>query len=58
MTTEHKNYDLDAVTLTDKQKKIQRRRNIAVGVILGVLSAIFFAATFIQLGKNVTDRML
>lgn len=58
MTVEHKNFELDAVTLTDKQKKIIRRRNIAVGFILAGLALIFFIATFVQLGANVADRSL
>lgn len=58
MTNETEKYVLDAVELTDKQKKIQRRRNIAIALILGSLAAIFFISTFIQLGANVTNRIL
>ena len=53
MAVEHKNYELDAVILTEKQKKIQRRRNIAIGLILAGMAAIFFVATFVQVGANV-----
>lgn len=58
MSVEHKNYELDAVALTEDQKKIIKRRNMAIGLILGGMALIFFIATFVQLGANVADRSL
>lgn len=58
MAKQHKNFELDAVTLSDEQKKIIRRRNVAIALILGGLALIFFIATFVQLGANVASRSL
>nr|WP_179948853.1 hypothetical protein [Mesorhizobium loti] len=43
---------LETVTLTDRQKKAQRSRSIAIGVALAVLVAIFYIATIIKFGHN------
>ena len=56
MSNEHPNFELDAVVQTEAQKKVMRRRNIAIGLVLGSLAVIFFASTIIRLGANVADR--
>lgn len=56
MSVEHKNFELDAIVQSDAQKKVIRRRNIAIALVLGSLAAIFFAATILRLGANVADR--
>ncbi len=56
MSIETEKYILDAVTLTDAQQKMRRRRNIAIALILAALPIMFFASTIIRLGANVADR--
>lgn len=58
MAVEHKNFELDAFVQSDAQKKVIKRRNLAIGLVLGGLAVIFFAATIIRLGSNVADRMI
>ncbi|TCL75925.1 hypothetical protein [Rhizobium sp. BK251] len=41
---------MDLVTLTEKQKKSRRGRNIALGLVLAALVALFYAITIIKLG--------
>ena len=43
---------LETVTLTDRQKKAQRSRSVAIGVALAVLVVIFYIATIIKFGHN------
>ena len=43
---------LETVTLTDRQKKAQRSRSVAIGVALAVLVVIFYIATIIKFGYN------
>lgn len=43
---------LETVTLTDRQKKAQRSRSIAIGVALAVLVVIFYIATIVKFGHN------
>ena len=40
----------ELVELTDKQKKAQRARNIAIAVVLGVLVVIFYGVTVLKFG--------
>lgn len=56
MAVEHKNFELDAIVQTDEQKKVIKRRNLAIALVLGALAIIFFAATIFRLGANVADR--
>lgn len=58
MAVEHKNFELDAVVQSEAQKNVIRRRNIAIGLVLGALAVIFFAATIIRLAGNVADRAI
>ena len=43
---------LETVTLTERQKKAQRSRTVAIGVALAVLVVIFYIATIIKFGHN------
>jgi len=43
---------LETVTLTDRQKKAQRSRSVAIGVALAVLVVIFYIATIIKFGHS------
>lgn len=42
--------ELKRITLTDKQKKAQRARNIAIGVVLAALVVVFYMATIFKFG--------
>lgn len=56
MAVEHEKFELDAVVQSEAQKKVIKRRNIAIALVLGSLAVIFFASTIIRLGANVADR--
>ena len=43
---------LETVALTDRQKKAQRSRSIAIGVALAALVVIFYIATIVKFGHN------
>ena len=43
---------LETVPLTERQRKAQRSRSIAIGVALAVLVVIFYIATIIKFGHN------
>lgn len=40
------------MTLTDKQKKAQRSRSIAIGVALAALVVIFYVVTMMKFAAN------
>ncbi|MCB1383331.1 MAG: hypothetical protein KDJ73_10475 [Notoacmeibacter sp.] len=44
--------DADRVTLTDKQKKAQRSRSVAIGVALAALVVIFYVVTMMKFAAN------
>ncbi|WP_395447695.1 hypothetical protein ACHMW7_22630 [Aminobacter sp. UC22_36] len=48
----------ELVTLTEKQKKARRSRNIAIGLALGALVIIFYIGTFARMGPGILDRPL
>ena len=50
--------ELDAVTLTEADRRRRRARNIAIGVILGFLVVLFYAVTIVKLGPGVLKRPL
>ena len=41
---------METVKLNDKQQKSRRGRNIALGIVLGVLVIIFYIVTLIKIG--------
>ncbi|MBZ9797548.1 hypothetical protein [Mesorhizobium sp. ES1-4] len=48
---------LETVTLTEPQKKAQRGRSIAIGFALAVLVVIFYIATIVKFGHNLSGKM-
>ena len=50
--------DKDLVTLTEKQKKARRSRNVAIGLALAALVVIFYIATIAKFGPAILDRPL
>jgi hypothetical protein len=50
--------DNDLVTLTDKQKKARRSRNVGIGLALAALVIIFYLATIAKFGPAILDRSL
>jgi len=50
--------DKDLMTLTDKQKKARRSRNVAIGLALAALVIIFYLATIAKFGPAILDRPL
>lgn len=42
--------------LTEDQKRRRRRRNMAIGVILAVMVALFYVMTLVKLGGTVAGR--
>jgi hypothetical protein len=46
------------ITLTPEQKKRQRARNIAIGLIVAFLCALFYALTIVKLGPGILNREL
>jgi hypothetical protein len=49
---------LDLVTLTEQQKKARRSRSVAIGVALGVLVVIFYAATIIKFVPSIFEHAM
>lgn len=47
---------LETVELTDRQKRARRKRNVAIGLSLFVMVAIFYAATIVKFGPRLMDR--
>ncbi|SEK66797.1 hypothetical protein [Xaviernesmea oryzae] len=44
---------IERVTLTEAQKKSRRSRNLALGLVLFALVALFYAITLIKFGAGV-----
>ena len=44
---------LDGVVLTARQLRNRRLRNIAIGLSVGLLAALFYAITIVKLGPGV-----
>ena len=44
------------IVLTPEQKKRQRARNLAIGLIVGFLCALFYAMTIVKLGPGVLNH--
>ena len=41
------------IVLTEAQLKARRQRNIAIGLIVALLAALFYAVTIVKLGPGV-----
>jgi len=50
--------DEPKIALTPAEAKRQRLRSIAIALALGFLVILFYAATIIRLGGNVSNRVL
>ena len=48
---------LELVTLTERQQKARRNRSVAIGVALAVLVIIFYVATIVKFGHNLSGTM-
>ena len=49
---------MDLVELTEQQKKVRRRRSIAIAIVLAVLVALFYLATIVKFGPAILERPL
>jgi hypothetical protein len=49
---------LDGVVLTEDQKRKQRRRNIAIALVLVGCVVLFYVMTIIKLGGDVAQRAM
>ena len=45
-----------SIELSQKQKKAQRARNIAIAVILGSLVIVFYVVTLLKFGSQILER--
>jgi hypothetical protein len=52
------NEKLDLVTLTEPQKKARRSRSLAIGLALGLLAIVFYAATIIKFVPSLFEHMM
>ena len=50
--------DNEPITLSDKQKKAQRSRSLALGFALIAFVVIVYVATWAKLGANVLQRTM
>jgi hypothetical protein len=48
---------LELVTLTERQQKARRNRSAAIGLALAVLVVIFYIATIVKFGHNLSGSM-
>jgi hypothetical protein len=49
--------NLELVTLTERQQKARRSRSVAIGVALALLVVIFYIATIVKFGHNLSGTM-
>jgi len=50
--------DADGVVLTPEQQRSRRARNIAIGITVALLAALFYAVTLVKLGGAVANRQI
>ena len=48
----------EAVALTPQQLKSRRARNIAIGLIVGLMVVLVYALTIAKLGSHVAERAM
>lgn len=46
----------DRVELTDQQKKAQKSRSVALGIVLALLVVLFYVVTIIKIGPGIMNR--
>lgn len=52
------NSELQGLVLTPEQQKTKRQRNVAIGIAIGCVVLLFYAATIAKLGPGVLNRPL
>ncbi|WP_442754787.1 hypothetical protein ACNHKD_17605 [Methylocystis sp. JAN1] len=58
MSIEQREQSEDGVVLTPEQEKSRRARNIAIGITVALLAALFYAVTLVKLGGAVANRQI
>ena len=53
MATEQNPQDPRGVVLTEAQLRARRQRNIAIGLAVALLCALFYAVTIVKLGPGI-----
>lgn len=51
-------YTNETVEVSEKQRKAQRSRNIAIAVILAIFVVLLYVVTWTKLGANIMQRPL
>ena len=51
-------HDKNGVVLTEEQRRVRRRRSLALALVLGVVVILFYAVTIVKLGPQVMIRPL
>lgn len=46
----------NGIQLTEKEKKAQRARNVAIALVLAVIVVVFYAVTVVKFGPEVLNR--
>jgi thiol:disulfide interchange protein len=51
-------HDKNGIVLTEEQRRVRRRRSLALAIVLGVVVILFYAVTIVKLGPQVINRPL
>ena len=51
-------HDKSGIVLTEEQRRVRRRRSVALAIVLGVVVILFYAVTIVKLGPQVMNRPL
>jgi len=51
-------FDGPGVVLTEEQARSRRARNIAIGVTIALLAALFYAVTLVKFGAAIINRTI
>ncbi|HEY8268480.1 MAG TPA: hypothetical protein VIG34_07465 [Xanthobacteraceae bacterium] len=51
-------HDKNGIVLTEEQRRVRRRRSLALAIVLGVVVILFYAVTIVKLGPQVMNRPL
>jgi hypothetical protein len=47
---------MERIELTEKQKKAQKNRSRAIGVVLALLVILFYVATVVKIGPEIMNK--
>ena len=47
---------METIELTEKQKKSRRSRSVALGIVLALVVALFYAVTVLKFGAAIMQR--